>query len=270
MKIAPRTFKPRSFRLSLRRIKRDDKGVAAVEFALILPLMVTLYLGCTEITQGVLASRKMAILSRTLSDIVAQQPTTITSPCTASGLCASTMTSIFSAASAVMSPFSTTAMGDGTPSLTMVVSSAEFVAYTSAPASNAAKTWVPSQSQTAAAFTPTTTDPGYQAMVRWSVTAASPNNATVRSCASPLDPVANTVAAAATNLPSGLYAAGSIIISDVTYKYDPSFGGAVLSWVNAGGATYMSMKNTTYMRPRSWTTYITYPAQSGVGAGCTG
>ncbi len=250
------------------RLRRDDRGVAAVEFALLLPLMITLYIGSTEITQGVLASRKMAILSRSLSDLVAQQPSGITSPCTTAGLCDTTMTSIFSAASAIMSPFSTAALGDGTSTLTMTVSGVEFVSYTSLPGSNAAKTWVPTQSKLATAFTPTTTDPGYQAMVRWSKVAASPNAGTARSCATPLTPADTSTAPAATNLPQGLYSSGSLIIADVTYKYQPTFGQSFLAW--SSSATYVSMSNTTYMRPRNWTTYITYSSQSGVGASCTG
>ena len=227
------------------------------------------------VTQGVLASRKTAIVSRTLSDLVAQQPATTTSPCTTAGVCDSTMTSIFAAASTIMTPFSTAALSSGANSLTMTISSVEFVGYTAAPpAADAAYTWVPTQNKKASAFTPTATDPGYKAMVRWSKTAASPNDGALRACNTPLTiavavPPAVPPAPSLTELPSGLYSSGSLIIADVTYKYDPPFGGSVLAWSNSG-ATFISMKNTTYMRPRNWTTYITYPTQSGVGAGCTG
>ena len=245
--------KPRSLlarlgkRVSLRRLERDDRGVAAVEFALLLPLMITLYLGSTEVTQGVLASRKMAIVSRTLSDITAQQPTATTSPCTAAGLCDSTMTSIFSAASVIMSPFSVAAMTDGTSMLTMTISGVSFVAN---------------------ATPGTYVYNGYEAQVKWSKIAASPNAGTARSCQTKPLPVASTVAPALTNLPNGLYGSGSLIVADVTYKYLPTFGQSFLSW--SSSATYISMSNTTYMRPRNWTTYILYPGQSGVGTGCTG
>ena len=43
------------------RFARDQRGVSAVEFALVAPLMITLYLGCVEISQGVGVDRKVTL-----------------------------------------------------------------------------------------------------------------------------------------------------------------------------------------------------------------
>ena len=54
------------------RFRQAEAGVAAVEFALILPIMFLLYIGVVETTQYVAADRKAAIFARTLSDLTAQ------------------------------------------------------------------------------------------------------------------------------------------------------------------------------------------------------
>ena len=78
-----------------RRFAGDARGVSAVEFALVLPLMMTLYLGGTEISQAISASRKATLVSRTVADLTSQS----------ASISASQMTNILNASSAVMSPF---------------------------------------------------------------------------------------------------------------------------------------------------------------------
>ena len=50
----------------------DLRGVAAVEFAIIVPVMALLYLGVLEVSMGYQASRRVALVSRTLADLTAQ------------------------------------------------------------------------------------------------------------------------------------------------------------------------------------------------------
>src|SRR5215813_12859199 len=56
----------------LRALATDQNGVSAVEFAILLPLMMTLYLGGVEISQAVGADRKVTLVARTTADLVAQ------------------------------------------------------------------------------------------------------------------------------------------------------------------------------------------------------
>jgi Flp pilus assembly protein TadG len=49
-----------------------EDGVSAVEFAMLLPLMITLYFGSIEITQAVSADRKMTVVAGTIGDLVAR------------------------------------------------------------------------------------------------------------------------------------------------------------------------------------------------------
>src|SRR5690606_4500446 len=66
------------------------------EFALILPLMLTLYFGAVELSQGIGADRKVALATRTVADLITRVP----------GLTESDMTDVLRAASAVMAPYS--------------------------------------------------------------------------------------------------------------------------------------------------------------------
>jgi Flp pilus assembly protein TadG len=61
--------------IALRRFLRDPRGVSVVEFALLLPVMVTLFLGGTEVTQAITIKRKTTIVTRTLGDLTAQSTT---------------------------------------------------------------------------------------------------------------------------------------------------------------------------------------------------
>jgi Flp pilus assembly protein TadG len=84
----------------MRRFRRDRRGLAAVEFALLVPMMVLLYFGTVELTQGFSANRKLTYLARDLADLTAQA-TTLTN----SGGGANDVNTIFSAAAGVFFPF---------------------------------------------------------------------------------------------------------------------------------------------------------------------
>lgn len=56
----------------LGRLAQDPRGVSAVEFAMILPLMITLYLGSVEVSQAISIDRKVTLAARTVADLVAR------------------------------------------------------------------------------------------------------------------------------------------------------------------------------------------------------
>jgi Flp pilus assembly protein TadG len=52
---------------------RDERGVAsAVEFAMVLPLLLTFWLGGVEVSQAVSVDRKVTLAARSVADLVAQ------------------------------------------------------------------------------------------------------------------------------------------------------------------------------------------------------
>src|SRR5438105_3145853 len=83
-------------RRPLRRFLRDQRGVSAVEFAMLLPLMITLYLGGVEVSSAIAVDRKVTQVARTLGDLVAQS----------TSVNATDMTNILNAASSVVQPYS--------------------------------------------------------------------------------------------------------------------------------------------------------------------
>lgn len=56
----------------LRGLGRDRRGVSAVEFALIAPFMILLYLGAVEISLALSIDRKITSVASALADLVAQ------------------------------------------------------------------------------------------------------------------------------------------------------------------------------------------------------
>jgi Flp pilus assembly protein TadG len=56
-----------------RRFMRDERGVSAIEFVLIFPLLVTMLAGTVDIGQALTVSRKMNQVVSTLGDITSQQ-----------------------------------------------------------------------------------------------------------------------------------------------------------------------------------------------------
>jgi len=55
-----------------RRFAKDGRGVSAIEFALVAPVLILLYLGMSELTLGMMASRRTAHLGATIGDLAAQ------------------------------------------------------------------------------------------------------------------------------------------------------------------------------------------------------
>ncbi|QYF86116.1 TadE/TadG family type IV pilus assembly protein [Brevundimonas sp. PAMC22021] len=66
-------------RRALQRLMRDRRGVSAVEFALIAPVMIGLYFAMTEFSQGFMAQKRMNHVAAVVGDLVGQVNTLTTS-----------------------------------------------------------------------------------------------------------------------------------------------------------------------------------------------
>ncbi|WP_294534378.1 TadE/TadG family type IV pilus assembly protein [uncultured Rhodoblastus sp.] len=200
-------------------LRRGESGMAAVEFALILPMMLALYFGGVMLAQGLDARRKTQTLSRTLADLAAQ---TLPAPGASIPVLADAdILNIFAAAPAVLYPLA------GTTNMTI-----SEIVFDNVSASN---------SQCCVA------------KVLWSV--GSGPNPTLRQCPTLLQSL-NGVNGAGV-MPVGAYpptvASGNttdtyVIVADVTYAFSPGFGFQNNNWSN--GSTYV-LSRTTYMSPRN-------------------
>jgi Flp pilus assembly protein TadG len=90
----------RQFIRRLRGFAAARRGAAAVEFAIILPVMLVLFFGTVELSNGVAVDRKVTLTARTLSDLVSQ----------ATGVATSDLNNVFAASTAIMMPYSPTPM----------------------------------------------------------------------------------------------------------------------------------------------------------------
>jgi Flp pilus assembly protein TadG len=184
-------------------------GVAVVEFAFILPIGLVLLMAMIDFTRAFNESKRLAMISSTLADIVSQQPTT-------DGLSVSGLDAIITAATAIMTPYSTSG-------LAVTVSAIQ--------------------------LTPKSDQSCCQAKVQWSVT----RGGSLRPCSTPLQQVPAGTPPAPGNMlaamvDSSLLASASsaqMIIVDVQDRYSPLF--SQLASFFSGAA-----QRTSYRALRAW------------------
>lgn len=83
------------------RLWRDRKGAAAVEFAILAPIMITIYFGLVEVSEAVLAERKADHVASAVGDLVAQSSGTLAS---------SDLADIVAIGNTIMSPFAVSSL----------------------------------------------------------------------------------------------------------------------------------------------------------------
>jgi len=80
----------------LTQLRNEERGVAAVEFALILPVMLFAYLGISEVSRLIIMDRRLAVVAGSVGDLVARADGTILD---------TTLEDYFEAAEFTMAPY---------------------------------------------------------------------------------------------------------------------------------------------------------------------
>lgn len=76
----------------------DISGIAATEFAMIVPIMLILFFGTDEFASGIAVDRKVTLMARTLSDLTSQNISVTDTQ----------LTNFFNASAGIMTPYSAT------------------------------------------------------------------------------------------------------------------------------------------------------------------
>ena len=209
----------------LRLFFRARAAVAAVEFAVIVPVALLLYVGAAEVADGVMTSRKVSNVTRTLVDLASQQPTSSQSsstPTPPSAVSAATLSALLSSSQTLLSP-------EPLGSLKMTL--------------------------TAIDVRNTVLGICCNATVRWSFT----QNGTLRPCNVAITAYMPGSPQTSSQIPGQLLPAGtalpqplSYLLSEVSYTYQPIMSTNILNFVPA-------MQRTEYMMPRTIGQVVTGP-----------
>jgi Flp pilus assembly protein TadG len=174
-----------------RRLWTDANGIAATEFAIVLPFMLALYLGGVEFGNALAINVKVSATSHSVADMVTQN-TQVTS---------SQMQAILQAATAIMAPYPVTQSGASI--MTVTVSEVS-------------------------------TDSNGKATVQWSqstsATGARPTGQTLTLSAFTADTKNANI---------------SLILSEVSYAYKPSFGSGMMGNVTLSDSYYLFPRCST-------------------------
>ena len=196
---------------------RARAAVAAVEFAIVVPVALILYVGAAEVADGVMTSRKVSNVTRTLADLTSQQSTssqTLSTPTPPSAVTATTLSTLLASSQMLLSP-------EPLGSLTMTLSAIDVRNTLLGVCCNAT--------------------------VRWSFT----QNGTLRPCNVAITPYVTGTLLTTSTIPSQLLPVGTVLpqplsylIAEVSYTYQPIMSTNILNFVPA-------MQRIEYMMPRT-------------------
>jgi len=91
----------------LRQILRDERGAAAAEFAILLPIMLMLFIGVVEVTNVLRLDRKVVSAALTTADLVTQRRS----------ISNADLDDILTAAELIVEPYSTSGLSVGIASV---------------------------------------------------------------------------------------------------------------------------------------------------------
>ncbi|WP_264046482.1 TadE/TadG family type IV pilus assembly protein [Methylobacterium flocculans] len=192
-------------RPSLSRFASDRRGVALVEFAFVLPLLILLSVVAFDLIRYVIYMRKVELAASTIADLVARNDT---------GTITQTDLQAIARAQLVIFPEAMTAARDSNTSVWSLLK------------------WTLSGVQFRKPPT-CLTNCTYVATVAWSAGLKRP-------CLTPLTSVANTAGPSPTTLPSETFGPGFLVVADVVFSYKPLIAQSVVGSIDIAKSFYVA------------------------------
>ena len=189
----------------------SQSAIAAVEFAIVMPVLILFMLAAAEATKYINTSRQITNLANSIALLAAEQTSNIGYN-DASFIFNSTMITF--------------------PSILQDSAKKGIIWYNDIQLTLSSVVFYPTVFGCTSSCT-------YNAKVAWSIN--TPTAAT-RSCILPPTKAATGSAPSLASLPTDVFQAGSLIVADVIYQYQPSFGSMFVP--------PLTMKRSIYLQPR--------------------
>jgi Flp pilus assembly protein TadG len=219
----------------LPRFRRDRSGVAATEFAVIMPLAIFAILAEFDMYRYVMATQRLEVLAESVAQMLASPIASTTAATT----------------------------GDGVVSdwdINFAMNSAYFLypdILTSPAVQQGAAWWQALEVDTAAIKMTLQDDGTYKPVTAWHGTNQTSGN--TRQCGATYALVADTSVSSPTTLPTDLVGPNSLIVVDVTTTFQPTFGANYLP--------SMTIRRSVYMPPRN-VPFVEYQGSGWMAVNC--
>ena len=218
-------------RQSVMAFCRARQAIAAAEFALVLPLFVTLMLGSVEVARLITFARKVTLVATTAVEMLSQNGTGTVNYIDLDFAIDSTMV-IF-------------------PQILQDAAQKEIPWNNDIAISMASILFTPNPSTC-------TSNCSYVANVVWN---SGPNK---RTCGVQLTPVPDTSVPSKTTLPTDVFGPGSLIVVDIVFNYTPIFGLGLFGTIPIARSAYLAPRYVPLIK------YVVASGDDGIGAECPG
>ncbi len=212
--------------LPLRRFRRANDGVAAIEIALILPVLLVIMLAGIQLVAYINAVRKVELVVESISQMISQSKPPSNGSTTVATVNADDLHYSFDSA-LVLFPY---IMGEGKrqgKQWWQVIT----INYASIQFKQVATTCGGSADQSAC----------YVATVVWTSTGTTQSSTgpTYRPCIIPQLPASDTADPSPTTLPRSLFGPASMVVIDVVFTFNPTFGARYLPSLRIARSAYI-------------------------------